>query len=140
MEGKKRVPVGGHDDLDVTARIETVELVDELKHRPLHFVITAGSIVETRAADGVDFVEEDNAGLLGASHLEQLPHHPRSLTDVLLHELAADHTNESGVRSESVVWVLAISYGPLEFKIANRFAYLLATALASSVFPVPGGP
>ncbi len=34
-------------------------LVDEFKHSALDFVITAGSVVESSSADGVDFVEEN---------------------------------------------------------------------------------
>ena len=40
------VPVGRHEHLDVAARVEPVQLVDQLEHRPLHLVVTAGAVVE----------------------------------------------------------------------------------------------
>lgn len=40
--------VGGHQYLDVATRVETVQLVDELQHRPLHLVVSASAVVETR--------------------------------------------------------------------------------------------
>ena len=33
--------VGGHDDLDVTAVVETVKLVEELEHSALNFALAA---------------------------------------------------------------------------------------------------
>jgi len=55
------------------------------------------SAPRTPTADGVDLVEEDEAGLLGARHLEQLAHHARALAHVLLHQLGADDADEAGV-------------------------------------------
>ena len=89
--------VGGHEHFDVTARVKAVQLVDELEHSALHFVVAAGAVVEARAADGVDLVEEDNARLFAARHLEQLADHARALAHVLLDELGADDANEAGV-------------------------------------------
>ena len=56
-------PVGGHEHLDVAARVEAVELVDELEHGALDLVVAAGAVVEAGAAHRVDLVEEDQAGL-----------------------------------------------------------------------------
>mmetsp|Transcript_22292 Transcript_22292/g.53383 ORF Transcript_22292/g.53383 Transcript_22292/m.53383 type:complete len:281 (-) Transcript_22292:263-1105(-) len=100
QRGVERVgPVGRHQDLDVAARVEAVELVDNLEHRALHLVVAARAVVEARAADGVHLVDEDDARLLRARHLEELTHHARPLAHVLLHELAADDTDEARVRS-----------------------------------------
>ena len=44
-------------------------------------------VVKARASDGVHLIEEDDAGLLGARHLEQVAHHARTLAHILLHEL-----------------------------------------------------
>lgn len=82
-------PVGGHEDLDVAPRVEAVQLVDDLEHRALHLVVAAGAVVEARAPDRVHLVEEYDARLLGARHLEELAHHARALAHVLLDQLAA---------------------------------------------------
>jgi len=38
--------VGGHEHLDVAARVEAVQLVDQLEHRALHLVVAAPAVVE----------------------------------------------------------------------------------------------
>ena len=72
-------------------------LIDELQHGALNLVVSAGTVVEPGAADGVDLVEEDETGFLGTRHLEKFPHHPRALSHVLLHELRAYHADEACV-------------------------------------------
>jgi hypothetical protein len=62
--------IGSHQDLDVPSGIEPVQLIDELQHRPLHFIITPGTVVKSCTADSVDFIEKDDAGLLLSGHLE----------------------------------------------------------------------
>mmetsp|Transcript_71849 Transcript_71849/g.150117 ORF Transcript_71849/g.150117 Transcript_71849/m.150117 type:complete len:311 (-) Transcript_71849:782-1714(-) len=76
--------VGCHQHFDVTARVEAVKLVHNLKHRALYLVVTTRPIVEPRTTDGVNLVEEDDASLFGARHLEQLSHHSRTFSNVLL--------------------------------------------------------
>ena len=48
------------------------------------------------AAHCVDLVEEDEAGLLGAGHLEQLPDHTSQLAHVLLDKLGPNHPGREG--------------------------------------------
>ena len=91
--------VSCHEDLNVATRIKTIQLVDQLQHSALYFVIASCAIVETSPTNGVDFIEENDAGLLGASQLEELSHHSSTFADVLLHQLRTNHTNETGVRS-----------------------------------------
>ena len=55
------------------------------------------SVVESGASDGVDFIEENDAGLFGSRHLEQLTHHSRPFAYVLLNQLGTDHANEARV-------------------------------------------
>ena len=55
-----------------------------------HLVVPPGAVVEARAANGVNLVDEDDACLLRTRHLEKLTHHPRALSHVLLHQLAPD--------------------------------------------------
>lgn len=77
--------VRGHQDFDVSPRIEAVELVHNFEHRSLDVVVVA--VVVASPAHGVDFVEEDDAGLLGSGHLEELADHTSALAYVLLDEL-----------------------------------------------------
>jgi len=90
-------PVGGHKHLDVPSRIETVKLVNQLQHGPLNLIVTTSTIVETSAADGINFVKEDNAGLLTTRHLEELPYHTGTLSHILLDELRTNDTDESSI-------------------------------------------
>ena len=48
MGEKKRVRSDGY--LDVSSRIETVELIDQLEHSTLHLVVSSHSIVESKQA------------------------------------------------------------------------------------------
>jgi len=47
-----------------------VQLIDQLQHGALYLVVTAGTVIEASATDGVDLVEEDQAGLLASRHFE----------------------------------------------------------------------
>jgi len=79
--------IGGHQHFDVSTWIEAIELIDEFQHRSLHFVVTASAIIKTSTTDCVNFVEEDQAGLLATCHLEELSNHASAFTDILLHQL-----------------------------------------------------
>lgn len=56
--------VCSHDDLGLAQVVETVQLVEQLHQRSLDFSIRAGSLGESSSTDGVDFVHEDDAGLV----------------------------------------------------------------------------
>lgn len=91
--------VGGHENLDVASGVETIELVDKLKHRSLHLVIASCTIVEPSTSNRVDLIEKDDARLLCPRHLEELSDHPGALAHILLHQLGADDSNEGGICS-----------------------------------------
>mmetsp|Transcript_15564 Transcript_15564/g.31243 ORF Transcript_15564/g.31243 Transcript_15564/m.31243 type:complete len:314 (+) Transcript_15564:66-1007(+) len=91
-------PVGRHQNLDVAARIEAVQLIDDFEHRPLYLIVAARAVVEARAANRIDLIDEDDARLLAPRHLEELAHHARALADVLLDKLGADDANEASIR------------------------------------------
>jgi hypothetical protein len=129
LHRKADVPIGSHDDFDVSPGVESVQLIDQLQHCPLHFIVSAFAIVETGSADSIDFVEKDDAGLFGSSHFEQLAHHAGTFTNVLLHQLGADYYLSAG----------AVSQGR-HLPRMNVLSVRLATALAQRVLPVPGGP
>jgi len=91
--------VGGHEDFDVAAGVESVELGDNLEHRPLDFIVAIATIgVRARSTDRVHLVEKYDAGLFAPRQLKQFSHHSRPLTHVLLHQLGTDHTNKRRVR------------------------------------------
>ena len=48
-------------------------------------------------SNSVYFIEEDDASFLRPCHLKEFPHHPSSLTNVLLHQFGTYHSNEAGV-------------------------------------------
>ena len=57
----------------------------------------ACSIIKSGPPNGIDLIKEDEAGLLGASHLEQLAHHPGTFSHILLHQLTANDSDEAGI-------------------------------------------
>lgn len=56
--------VGSHENLDVTACIETIKLVHDLKHCSLHLVVSTSSIVKTSSTNGIHFIEKNDARFL----------------------------------------------------------------------------
>lgn len=44
--------VGGHQDLDVSSGVKSVQLVDELQHGPLNLVISSSSVIKARSCKG----------------------------------------------------------------------------------------
>lgn len=93
------LPICRHQYLDISSRVETIELVNQFQHRPLDFIIASCAVVESCASDSIDFIEEDDARLLAPGHLEQFTHHTGTFTDILLYEFRANDTNESRIRS-----------------------------------------
>lgn len=93
------VPVSGHDDLDVTSRIETIQLVNQLQHGSLHLIVSTSTIIKSRTTNCVDFIKEDDTRLLRSGHLKQFSHHPGTFTNVLLHKFGTDDTYKGRVGS-----------------------------------------
>jgi hypothetical protein len=88
--------VSCHKNLDVSARFEAVELVDDLKHRALDFAV---ALTVSSSTDRIDFIEENDASFLCASQLEQLTYHTSAFTDVALDQLTADDSDEACIRT-----------------------------------------
>jgi len=87
----------GDTCLDVSSAVEFVQLVHDLKHRPLNFVVAASTVVKSSASNHIDLVEEHNARLLRSGHLEELPDHSGPFSDVFLDKLGADDADKAGV-------------------------------------------
>lgn len=64
--------------LNVLGGLETIQLVEELEHGALHLTVSAGASLETRGADRVDLVHEDDGGRMLTGHHEKLAHHSRA--------------------------------------------------------------
>jgi hypothetical protein len=80
-------PICGHENFDVSPRVEPVQLVDQLQHGSLHLIVPTSAVVKSCTTDGVHLVEKYNASLFTARHLEELSDHPCALTDIFLDEL-----------------------------------------------------
>lgn len=88
-----------HQHFDVSTRIETIQLINQLQHSTLYFVVAASTIVKTSTTDCVNFIEKDETRLFGTGHFEKFTDHTGTLTNVFLHQLGADNTDEAGVSS-----------------------------------------
>jgi len=91
-EGRKEIKA----HLDVLRRLEPVQLVQQLQHRPLHLRVTSSTLVP-RTSDTINLVHEDDTRRVLPRHHEQLPDHPASLSNVLLHELRSTDSDEPTV-------------------------------------------
>jgi hypothetical protein len=67
-------PVGGRDEDDALVRLEAVHLDQQLVQRLLALVVAAAQARAAVAADGVDFVDEDDAGRVLLRLLEHVAH------------------------------------------------------------------
>ncbi len=88
--------IGRHNDLNVLRGLEAVELIEKLQHGTLDFGVAAAASAAFNAtrADRVDFVHEDDAGRVFASHDEQFADHSRTFADELLHEFRSGDADE----------------------------------------------
>ena len=82
-------PVGRGDDDDALVRLEAVHLDQELVQRLLALVIAAAEAGAAMTADGVDFVDEDDAGRVLLGLLEHVAHAARADADEHLDEVGA---------------------------------------------------
>lgn len=55
--------IGRHQDFDISTCLESIELIDNLKHRSLHFIVTASAVFEARSSNCINFIEEDDCAL-----------------------------------------------------------------------------
>ena len=83
-------PVGGHDNLDVTAGVEAVELIEQLQHSSLDLPLAAAVAVIPLGANGVNLVNEDDAGAVLLGHTEQLPDKLGAVSKILLDQLTSN--------------------------------------------------
>ena len=82
-----------HED-DAFVRFEAVHLDEQLVQRLLALVVAAAEAGAAMAADGVDFIDEDDAGRVLLALLEQVAHARRADADEHLDEVRAADREE----------------------------------------------
>ena len=87
-------PVGGRQDDDVGVGVEAVHLHQDLVQRLLALVVGAAQAGAAVAADGVQLVDEDDAGRVLLGLIEQVAHAAGADADEHLHELGAGDGEE----------------------------------------------
>ena len=91
-------PVGGGDDDDALLGVEAVHLDEQLVERLLALVVTAAHAVAAVAADGVDFIDEDQAGRVFLALLEHVAHAGGADADEHFDEVRTGDREERHVR------------------------------------------
>ncbi len=90
-------PVGGGDQDDALVGLEAVHLDQQLVERLLALVVAAAEAGAAVAADGVDLVDEDDAGRVLLALLEQVAHARGADADEHLDEVGARDREEGHV-------------------------------------------
>ena len=90
--------VGRGDEDDALVRLEAVHLDEQLVQRLLALVVAAAEAGAAMAADGVDLVDEDDAGGVLLALLEQVADARRADADEHLDEVGAADREERHVR------------------------------------------
>ena len=98
LQSQRFGAVGRRDDLDVRRGREAVELVEQLEHRALDLAVARELRVEALGADGVDLVDEDDAGALLFGESERVAHELGAVADKHLDQLRARQLEERRVR------------------------------------------
>src|SRR5690554_2959528 len=86
--------VGGGNDDDAVVGLEAVHFHQQLVEGLLALVVTAAEAGTTMAADGIDLVDEDDAGRMFLGLLEHVTHAAGTDTDEHLDEIGAGNGEE----------------------------------------------
>ena len=86
--------VGGGDQDDAVVGLEAVHLDQQLVQRLLALVVPAAEARAAMPADGVDLVDEDDAGRVRLALLEEVAHAAGAHADEHLDEVRARHREE----------------------------------------------
>jgi hypothetical protein len=84
---------GGHED-DAGPGVEAVHLDEELVQGLFPFVVSTGNADAASLAQGIQFVDEDDAGSLFLGLFEEIPYPCSPHADEHLHEFGAAHAEE----------------------------------------------
>src|SRR5439155_5809394 len=91
-------PVGGGDDDDAFGGVEAVHLDEQGVEGLFAFIVAAAEAMAAAAADGVDLVDENEAGGVLARLIEHVAHAAGANADEHLDEIRAADAEEGGVR------------------------------------------
>src|SRR5881396_3020611 len=90
--------VGGREEDDPVVRFESVHLDQQLVERLLALVVPAAQSRAAVPSDGVDLVDEDDAGRVRLALLEQVAHARGAYPHEHLHEIRSRHREERPAR------------------------------------------
>ena len=76
--------VRGHDDLDITSVIETVQLVQQLQHSALDLTLSSACRFVTLCTNRIDLINEYNCRRVVSGHLEELADQTWTVSKILL--------------------------------------------------------
>jgi len=62
--------ISTHDNLNILATLEAIQLIQQFQHSPLHLAVPTPIPLEPTPADTVDLVHENNAGRVLFGHQE----------------------------------------------------------------------
>ena len=82
--------------LDVTPRIETVQLVQKLQQGPLNLTFSTTRRIVTLGTNSIDFVDEDNRRGVFVGNTEKLADEFGAVAEVFLDQFGSDDAEESG--------------------------------------------
>lgn len=85
-----------HDDLGLAEVVEAVQLVEQLHERPLDLPVGTSALGEATAADGVDLVHEDDAGLVLLGVAKHLADQSGGLANVFVDDCGRDNCQRKG--------------------------------------------
>merc|ERR1712192_10410 len=88
--------VSRHHHLGLSPIVEAIQLVEKLQHSSLDFSFPTTVALVPFGADGVNLINEDDTWAVLICNSEQLAHQLRSISKILLDQLAANHSEEGG--------------------------------------------
>ena len=86
-----------HDD-DTLVRLEAVHLDEDLIEGLFTFVVSASEARTSLPTDGIDFIDEDDTGLIPLCHIKKVAHTRGTDTDIHLHEVGTADREERNTR------------------------------------------
>src|SRR5207253_2920297 len=92
-------PVRGPDDLHFPEGVEAIEFREQLHERPLDLPVAGRRDLEALRPDRIELVDEHDGGGFLAGELEEFPHEPCALADVLLDQFRPDESDERRLRT-----------------------------------------
>lgn len=87
--------ISSHENLDISAVIEAIKLIEEFQHSPLDFSFATRCRIVSLGTDGIDFVNEYNRRGMFRGNLENLANQTGAITEVFLDQLTTHNAKES---------------------------------------------